>query len=167
MLWSDFAKKIFSERDEVLDDPRPAENLADNSALLYATSLLSGIKEEIDRADAKASIMLASSGVAAGALLAGLIAGTWTPLELGATVQWLWWLGVAEAAAGICCLGWVVYPRRSTSDSESLQAVGYYGDVLDFRTTAELVAALDRSAATNIERTADQIRQVSKIAHFK
>ena len=53
----------------------------DEAILLYTTSLLSSAREEIDRADSKASILLAASGVATGALLAGLMAGNWTPLE--------------------------------------------------------------------------------------
>ncbi len=35
----------------------------DEATLLYATSLLTNAREEIDRADAKASILLAASGV--------------------------------------------------------------------------------------------------------
>jgi Family of unknown function (DUF5706) len=141
--------------------------VVNDATLLYAASLLSSAKEEIDRADAKASILLAASGVATGALLAGLIAGTWTPLKLQVAIQSLWWLGAAEAAIGVCCLAWVVYPREPERNAEISWAVGYYGDVLAFRTTPELVAALNRSAETNIERIADQLRQVSRIVKYK
>jgi len=139
----------------------------DDATLLYATSLLSNARHEIERADAKASILLAASGVVAGALLAGLLAGTWTPLKMHAAGQWLWWLGAAEAALGIWCLAWVVYPRDSKRGSEFPWAVGYYGDVLAFQATSHLVAALHRSAETNIDRVADQLRQISRIANYK
>jgi hypothetical protein len=135
--------------------------------LLYATSLLSGAREEIDRADAKASILLAASGVAAGALVAGLTAGTWTPLKLQATIQWAWWLGVVESAVGICCLALAVYPRERKNDSGVPWTVLYYGDVLAYDTTAQLVTALNRSAETKIERIADQLRHVSWIVDHK
>jgi hypothetical protein len=140
---------------------------ADDATLLYATSLLDNAREEIDRADAKASILLAASGVATGALLAGLIAGTWTPLKLQVGIQWTWWTGVVEAAIGIGCLALAVYPREHKNDSGISWAVVYYGDVLAYSTTAQLVAALNRSAETNIERIADQLRHVSWIADYK
>jgi Pycsar effector protein len=140
---------------------------SDEAALLYAISMLNNTRQEIDRADAKASIMLAASGIAAGALLAGLIAGSWTPLELHEAVQWVWWLGLAESAIGICCLALTVYPRERKNGSGIPLTVAYYGDVLSYPTTAHLVAALNRSAETNIERIADQLRQVSWIVSHK
>jgi hypothetical protein len=140
---------------------------AEEIALKYATSLLGDARAEIDRADAKASILLAASGVAAGALLAGLIAGTWSPLRLQAAIQWAWWLGVAESAIGICCLALVVYPREPKHDSGLPWAVVYYGDVRLHVTTSELVQSLKHSAATNLDRAADQLRFISSIVHSK
>jgi hypothetical protein len=88
MLGSTFARQIsllFTRRDSCT--MRVADHSAEDATLLYATSLLSHAREEIDRADAKASILLAASGVGTGALLAGLIAGTWTPLKLQTATQ--------------------------------------------------------------------------------
>ena len=140
---------------------------SDEVTLLYATSLLNGVREEIDRADVKASILLAASGVAAGALLAGLIAGTWSPLKLHAAIQWAWWLGVFESVVGIFCLALAVYPRERKGNPEISWTVVYYGDVLAYRTTAQLVAALNRSAETSLERIADQLKHVSWIVDHK
>jgi MFS family permease len=138
-----------------------------DATLLYATSLLGSAREEIDRADAKASILLAASGVVAGALLAGLIAGNWTPLELQAAVQWVWWLGLAESAIAIGCLALAVYPRERKNDSETPGTVAYYRDVLAYPTTVQLVAALHRSTEANIDRIADQLRNISSIVSRK
>lgn len=138
-----------------------------DAALHYAASLLTNARAEIDRADAKASILLAASGVGAGAVLAGLIAGTWTPLRLQPAAQWLWWAGAAGAAAGICCLAWVVYPREPRRETQPPWAVGFHGDVLAFRTTPQLMTALSRSAEASLEQVADQLRQVSRIVHVK
>jgi hypothetical protein len=168
MIRSRLAKKLgFPEIKEVtsavgMNGRSPAE-----ATLLYATSLLADARKEIDRADAKASILLAASGVVAGALLAGLIAGRWTPLKLHAAVQWVWWLGLAESAIGIWCLAMAVYPRERKSDSGIPGTVAYYGDVVAYPTNAQVVAALNRSAETNIERIADQLRNVSWIVSHK
>jgi Family of unknown function (DUF5706) len=168
MPWLTLAKIADLLNKKEVNTPIAPDKCSTNDAtLLYATSLLSNARGEIDRADAKASILLAASGVAAGALLAGLIAGTWTPLKLQVGIQWAWWTGVVEAAIGIGCLALAVYPREYKDDSGIPWAVQYYGDVLAYPTTTRLVAALNRSAETNVERIADQLRHVSWIVHYK
>lgn len=168
MIRSRIAKKLgFSTTKEVKGAIGAHGSSHGEAILIYATSLLSGAREEIDRADAKASILLAASGVAAGALVAGLAAGTWTPLKLQVATQWVWWLGVVESAMGICCLALAVYPRERKNDSGVPWTVLYYGDVLAYQTTAQLVTALNRSAEAKIERIADQLRHVSWIVDQK
>lgn len=168
MIRSRFAKKLgFPVMKEVSSAIGVSSRSPDEATLLYATSLLGNAREEIDRADAKASILLAASEVVAGALLAGLIAGRWTPLKLQAAVQWAWWLGLVESAIGIWCLALAVYPRERKNDSEIPETVAYYRDVLAYPTNIQLVAALNRSAETNIDRIADQLRNVSWIVSHK
>jgi Family of unknown function (DUF5706) len=168
MIRSRFAKKLgFPVMKEANSAIGVSSSSPDEATLRYATSLLGNARDEIDRADAKASILLAASGVVAGALLAGLIAGSWTPLKLQAAVQWAWWLGLVESAIGIWCLALAVYPRERKNDSEIPGTVAYYRDVLAYPTTIQLVAALNRSAETSIDRIADQLRNVSWIVSFK
>ena len=168
MIRSKFVQRLgFPVREKVNSAISIHGDSSDEATLLYATSLLGNAREEIGRADAKASILLAASGVAAGALLAGLIAGSWTPVTLQVVLQWVWWFGVVESAVGICCLALAIYPRERKNDSRIPWTVVYYGDVLAYSTTAELVAALSRSAETNIERIADQLRHVSWIVNHK
>jgi MFS family permease len=168
MIRSKFMKKLGSlVTKEVNSTIGVSSRSPDEATLLYATSLLGNAREEIERADAKASILLAASGVVAGALLAGLIAGSWTPLELQAAVRWAWWLGLAESAIAIWCLALAVYPRERKNESEIPGTVAYYGDVLAYPTTIQLVAALNRSAETNLDRIADQLRNVSLIVSHK
>jgi pycsar effector protein len=168
MIRSKFAKKLgFPGKKEAGSVVGFHGRSSDEATLIYATSLLSNAREEIGRADAKASILLATSGVAAGALLAGLVAGSWSPLQLQAAIQWVWWLGIVESAIGICCLALAVYPRERKSGTGISGFVVYYGDVVTYSTTAELVTALNRSAETNIERVADQLRHICWIANQK
>jgi MFS family permease len=168
MIRAKFMKKLGSlVTKEVNSAIGVSSRSPDEATLLYATSLLGNAREEIERADAKASILLAASGVVAGALLAGLIAGSWTPLELQAAVRWAWWLGLAESAIAIWCLALAVYPRERKNESEIPGTVAYYGDVLAYPTTIQLVAALNRSAETNLDRIADQLRNVSLIVSHK
>jgi pycsar effector protein len=167
MIRSRFAKKLGFPVMEEANGAIGVPGRSPDATLLYATSLLSNAREEIDRADAKASILLAASGVASGALLAGLIAGSWTPLKLQAAVQWAWWLGLAESATAIWCLALAVYPRERKSDPGIAGTVAYYGDILAYPTNVQLVAALHRSADANIDRIADQLRNISSIVSHK
>jgi hypothetical protein len=168
MSWLDLARRICFLRIRGSNIPQESYTRSlDDATLLYAASLLSSAREEIDRADSKASTLLAASGVAAGALLAGLMAGTWTPLRLQVTIQWVWWVGVVEAAIAISCLALAVCPREQGNDSGTSWAVVFYGDVLEYRTTAQLVDALNRSAETKFERIADQLRYVCSIVNHK
>jgi Family of unknown function (DUF5706) len=168
MSWPELARRIFFLRIEGSNIPRESyARPLDDATLIYAASLLSSAREEIDRADSKASILLAASGIAIGALLAGLMAGSWTPARLQVTIQWAWWVGVVEAAIAISCLALAVCPREQRNDSGTPWAVVFYGDVLEYHTTPQLVAALNRSAETKIERIADQLRYVCSIVNHK
>jgi hypothetical protein len=98
----------------------------------YLHELLDDTREELALADSKASLMLASSGVAVGALLAGLLGGGWTPFRLSMWIQWCWWLGACAAAAGIASIAAAVYPRIHRKETAHLGMPTYYGDVAKF-----------------------------------
>ena len=159
------AAPSFISRDHV--SRLESSNSSEDTTLLYAISILETVRKEVDRADSKASILLAASGVGIGALLAGLLAGTWTPAKLPVIAQLLWWAGTFTAAIGIGCLSWAVYPRRHRRDSEAPQTVAYYADAIAFRSVPELVIGLTKSAEMSIELVADQIHQISRIVNYK
>jgi hypothetical protein len=70
------------------DDTGGSDTNAVRSELPEA--LLEESREELGRADGKASILFAASGVVVSVLLAGAIARKWDPTELG-WFQLLWW----------------------------------------------------------------------------
>ncbi|WP_405983610.1 Pycsar system effector family protein [Streptomyces sp. NBC_00872] len=147
--------------------PAPVPPPPEEAALEYASVLLAEARSEVDRADNKAQILLAGAGIGGGALAGGLLARSWSPLELVASVQWLWWAGLAAGAGGIGLLGTVVYPRRSRRGATGGSTVEYFGDAAGFGTDAELGAAIDRSAAARLKLTVSQLRQVSLIVSVK
>lgn len=132
----------------------------------YSKSLLTEAREELVRADNKASILLAASGVAVGALLAAILAGDWTPFSLNVRIQWLWWVGSAFSVGAIYYLGSAVYPRiRAQGPRPKL--IAYYGDVVaanDKQYVAELLA---ESSLDPKERLLDQIIQISRTVQTK
>jgi pycsar effector protein len=136
-------------------------------AHVYAAMLLVETREEIDRADFKASVLLAGVGVATGTLLAGLLEGSWTPWMLPGYVQWIWWVGVAAGSAGIWSLARAVYPRIRRHGEALPEFVGYFGDILAFRDAEDLITALRDSTEVRISLIADQLVQVSIIVDRK
>jgi hypothetical protein len=134
----------------------------------YLRELLSATREELVRADNKASLLLAAAGVAIGVTVAGLISRDWSPHMLDNRVEWLWWLGAASVVYGLWCLGAAIYPVTARRGAPPA-VVAYFGDVNAYadRPRAELVAALSRSARHEQDRWVDQLVQVSDIAKRK
>lgn len=129
--------------------------------------LLTETREEIDRADFKASVLLAGAGVATGTLLTGLLEGSWTPWLLPGYVQMIWWAGVTAGSAGIWSLAHAVYPRIRRKGDVLPQFVGYFGDILAFRDAEDLIEALRDSTEVRTGLIADQLVQVSIIVARK
>lgn len=130
--------------------------------------MLAAAREELVRADNKASLLLASAGLAVGALIAGLISRDWSPFALENRIEWLWWAGAGAAAYGLGCLGSAVYPRTRRRGPVP-GVVAFFGDVNSYasRPRAELVEALRRSAEREQDRFVDQLVQISDIARRK
>ncbi len=136
-----------------------------DSVAAHAAAVLSATREELARADGKASLLLASSGVAVGALMAGLIAGDWSPFELDNRVEWLWWVGLLAVLLGVVALGLAVYPRTKASSPRG-ELIAYYGDVVA-APPGELEARLEASVASPRTALLDQLRQVALIVQRK
>lgn len=133
----------------------------------YVQEMLTEAREELVRADAKAALILASAGVALGALMAGLLAGSWAPSDLDNSIEWLWWLGAVAAGYGLYRLAKSVYPQTDRR-GEAPTVLAYYGDVN--KETGDLAALkqkLVESSAQASDRHVDQLRQVSQIVGAK
>ncbi|MHC6592509.1 Pycsar system effector family protein [Arthrobacter sp. C152] len=132
----------------------------------YSKALLTETREELVRADNKASILLAASGVALGALLAAILGGDWTPFQLDVRIQWLWWVGSASAAVAVYWLGSAVYPRIRAKGPRP-EVVAYYGDVVDARDRERVAELIEASSINPKDRFLDQIIQISNTVQTK
>lgn len=136
----------------------------DDATLKHTAALLASTREELVRADAKASLLLASAGVAVGAVLAAILAGSWRPSALADAVEWLWWLGALVVSTGLAALGVAVYPRTRTPGPRPA-TIAYFGDVLA-ADQASLAQRLD-AAPSSKEALIDQLWNVSMIVKRK
>ena len=135
-------------------------------AVTYLADLLAETREELTRADSKAALLLAASGVVIAALLAGLLGSQWTPFDLNTSVEWLWWLGVASAAFGVFSIAAAVYPRIRRHGTIHPGVPSYYGDVASYDNIGAFRSAIE-NAPKSKERLIDQVFAVSNIVQRK
>lgn len=140
---------------------------AETAAIAYAAKLLAETREEVNKADAKAQVLLGVAGVGLGAVAGGLIAGSWSPFTLPNSIEWLWWTGTAAAIAALACLAGAVYPRTGRSDVKDPKIVAYYGDVMRFDSAQALANALLIASRPDLRRISDQVRRMSGIVGRK
>jgi hypothetical protein len=148
----------------------PGREGEDERARRYAAELLTQAREELNRADAKASILLAGVGVALGAVVGTIVTKGWSPFQLPIYRAFVWWAGAAAIAAGSVALLAAVYPRRrqlGESCGAGVRYFGYYFDVAGARSAAEVAATIRQSAARELELVAEQLLQVSLIVDRK
>ena len=150
--------------------------MASPTPIAYKESLLRETREELARADTKASILLAASGIALAALFKD-------PDKLtDARSRTLTWVALALTLAGILFLGAAVKPRLRAKHSKTPMP-HYFGDVEAYRPSwwrvwrrrRRLEQARERfgkeledaATAEYEERLTDQVWVLSHIAYRK
>jgi hypothetical protein len=150
----------------------------------YRDSLLSETREELAKADAKASILLAASGIAFAALLTAGSTASWYPDKLSChSARVLAWVAVTLTFVGIVFVGAAVKPRLRAKRPHRGNP-HYFGDVeaywprwwqlgsrkkLRESRRRQFAAALERTSSEREqnERLDDQIWILSHIAYRK
>lgn len=131
----------------------------------YTAQLLAEAREELSRADAKASLLFAVIGVVFGALLAGLISQNWQPDDLAAGADVVFWFGTVLAVAGAVSLGFAVWPRITHTQPGG--PASYFGDVVSYGEDRDALRAALAAGAENGERNVEQLAVVSNIVWKK
>src|SRR4051794_29761262 len=134
--------------------PRPPEMTGLTvAAEALTTKLLKETREELAKADAKASMLGAAALVVVGAVLGGIIANNWSPAQIGAGLwRATWWLGVGFTLGALVCFGAAVFPRLRAAE---IGRVTYFKDVVEHDSCAELVPQLNLEAERD-DRDAEQ-----------
>jgi len=132
----------------------------------YLASLLTDARDELNRADSKASLLLAAIGVIIGALIAGLAGSKWTPMTLDTGAQAVWWAGVSAAAAGVFWIAASVYPRIHQPKTPRHGLPTFYGDVAAYQDVDAFRVAIGQAPEAR-ERLINQTYVISKIVQWK
>ncbi|MEJ1179599.1 MULTISPECIES: Pycsar system effector family protein [unclassified Pseudarthrobacter] len=134
--------------------------------LQLASNILREAREELVRADGKASLLLAATGIIIGALLAAFLAGTWHPSKLKDCVEWLWWVGTAVGSLGTLALAAAVFPRTKYRSNRRPGIVAYFGDVVGL-SSEELQRGLEGTARNEGSACLDQVKAISFVVDKK
>ncbi|MBA3726366.1 MAG: hypothetical protein H0W86_07905 [Armatimonadetes bacterium] len=145
------------------DEREPVKLDADEHAL--AQTLLSETREELTRADGKASLMLAALGIGLSAILSAILAGDWSPFKLHRPYELLWWLGSGWAGASLLSLCLAIFPKLRHKADEP--GITYFGDVAKLGTVADLRAGLKKSETDPRERTLVQLHVLARLVNRK
>jgi hypothetical protein len=137
----------------------------DAAAVAMASDLLKETREEIGRADAKASTILGSVVIVLGLFVAAGLAGNWDPLRLSPFAAGMWWIGVVLASTGVVLLAACIYPN--VSNQLTKQVLGYFGHINLYATRDELITALRDHGERPLDRLGDQLFVLSRIARRK
>lgn len=134
--------------------------------LELATTILREAREELARADGKASILLAAIGVIIGAIMAAVLGGSWHPHNLDNNIEWMWWVGAVAGLVGAAAFGSAVFPRTTYRSQRRSGIVAYFGDVVGL-TPEKLEQGLIETASEPGAAALDQVRAVSSVVDKK
>lgn len=126
--------------------------------------MLGEARDEISRADTKASILLALYGALQVVFLTALASGGWNPTQLGNLPAWAFWLGWLLTVAGVIVLSISVYPRTANRRDE---CITYFGHVAACQTIGDMREGLAKAATGCVSRNEEQLWAISRIAHKK
>jgi Family of unknown function (DUF5706) len=131
-----------------------------------ARRLLSEAREEVARADAKATTLLAGVGVAVGAVLAGLLSGGGVSLTtLDRRAQLFSWPAIGAVLIGLGLLVAAVTPRTGVGQGSP---VHYFGDASAFEDIESLEDGIISTAKSGLlRRDVAQLLATSKIVASK
>lgn len=125
-----------------------------------AKQLLDETREEVTRADAKATTLLSVNGILIAALLAAAIGGHFDPRSLWNDVEWLFWSGMTAILASEVLFCAAVFPRVWHPPSRGRPR--YFGHVVEFASADALRREFERSEDP-AERTVDELIVLSRI----
>ena len=141
---------------------------AETSALVeYAQRLVDATIAEIDRADTKAALLLAASGVLVGVGTSVLAAEATKLSHLPTRISIPLFFVLGAAVAALITLGSAAYPRGVGSTSTGFRSVTYFKDVVRTGDASRLRSAMLGTISDRESVILEQLIQLSRIVARK
>lgn len=163
--------------------PDPLVGDEDPPEETFVEMLLDEGREELARADNKASVLLGAAGLVLSVFLGSVIAGDWDPTQIGNPIaEASFWVGIALSVTGVARLAAAVMPR--TKHDEAKENLAYFGHVIQYRRRGlamrrstrrrrdaeakrDLHAAIAAVSTHRFDRMVDQVWVISLIVQRK
>ncbi|MEU6554159.1 Pycsar system effector family protein [Streptomyces sp. NPDC046915] len=143
------------------DPPSPADLVP------LCERLLNELRNEVARADSKASVLVAALGMTAG-VFSGLLAGrNWTPSELSSPATALWWAGTLSLGLSLFALLLAVLPRFRSGTWAPGRPLSYFGDIRQAVRMGRLEEALADTRRDPTTGLTAALAEMSRIAARK
>ncbi len=130
-----------------------------------AADMLTEAKDEIDRADQKASLLIGGLGITFSIVLSGMIGGDWSPALLSTPGLIAWAVGIVIASASLVSAALAVWPRLTRTPGSG--AITYWGQVRDRASPADVQSALAERGLHPPERSYQQLLVLSALVQRK
>lgn len=130
----------------------------------FVEGLLDESREEVNRADSKANILLAAIGVSGAAIGGAFLTGNATLSGAPAVVQALAAGGAFTYVAAVALLGLAVYPRLGEATKGR---AAYFMDHAQYDDVDELREALEIEAKDPLGRHAGQLLALARVVRTK
>ncbi|MGC5015282.1 hypothetical protein ACLQ2R_31360 [Streptosporangium sp. DT93] len=130
---------------------------------------LADARRRVRRENETAAVLLATTGAAIGAVVAGLATGYWRPGELPSQIEWLWWMGMFLWLTGLLVLGGALCPPIAAQAGRVLERRrchlrGYAGGL---RAGVPPQGADGRRAGPRVDLLVLEIRRLNALADAK
>jgi hypothetical protein len=148
---------------------KKARNTADRAeAELSATTaqMLSEARDDVQHADQKASVLLATLGIGFAAVIGGQLAGNFDSSKFSPCGQILWWAGVVAAVASVALSAWALWPRYKLDDRPEY-GITYWGHIAAFKTLDDFDGALSEQGNATNRRGRHQLWRLSQLVLTK
>ncbi|GAA3943916.1 Pycsar system effector family protein [Microbacterium soli] len=129
--------------------------------------MLQEARDDVQHADQKASLLLATAGVGFGVVVGGQMSSPWRADQMLSPIgQILWWAGIVAAVASVVAAAVAVWPRYRL-EVMPRYGITYWGHVAAFRDPRSLGKAMtkagsDRKGAGR-DRALHQLWSLSRI----
>lgn len=130
----------------------------------HIVRLLGETRDEITRADSKASILLGAASVTIGVILTSLLSDDARIARLANWIEWLSWVGGAAVLAGVGFLTAAVAPTTGAGEHKRAE---YFADFAACKTVEELARNLREQRGGEIARHLRQLHTLAGIATRK
>ena len=146
------------------ENEKTSSSAPSNEATRLAEVILEHTREDLTKADTKASILFAVVGVVVGALVASSAASGWTPNRFHGAPRVFIISALVSIMCAITLLGAAIYPRIRVRSGDR---VTFFGQVVSYGSPEALQDALNAEVSQAWPRATEQLLELSKITLLK